>query len=645
MPKRPVFKLSVLGTVPDGGAASLTTLAHFQASQATEKIKLQAKPLRELIARIRQLRGFITVGDPKWDRKTLQSLGEELFDLIFKGNVRDLFNQASGQKKVLLPLEITVQDPMVATWPWEFMFDPFQSKYLCQEFRPVCRSIMNLPPGPSPKQPSLPIHVLLVVGAKPGDPRTRPEEYVKQFKNIFETHLGNDCVRLRIVSDRDIAGVNAELNAGPLDILHFYGHAGFDSASEEGYLKLERTNGGATSYLKATQFAQMLALKKVRLAFLNACETGVASETEVAARSSVAASLLAHGIPAIIATQYTMPVNSASAFSSLAYTQMAMGKTLSESVREARMALSFDGKALFCDWGIPAVYTIDPGLVVFPRKAGQRRPALAQKLSDALGSKQALANLASLNEQEGAPGLSVFSTLPRAGQLKPKVKVALVDIDSGVGFLPELAERANAAQDYYHFRVSYPPVPTATIAAGYNKKTGVVTPAKFDLKHGAIVEGKLVQITWAPRLDEILAGLPKTLKVDMACCLTANMIGDGKEYDLFTCPLKANSKVMLISTFDARRYAEKAGVSFEMAVLFLCLGQLLSSDPKLDLSFHDETAGCLMDYCDDRDDVVVGLKHMKFDHTPCRDDVSDKKQLAAIDALLALEKPGRKKKE
>ena len=47
-------------------------------------------------------------------------------------------------------------------------------------------------------------------------------------------------------------------------------------------------------------------------------------------------------------------------------------------------------------------------------------------------------------------------------------------------------------------------------------------------------------------------------------------------------------------------------------------------------------AGCLFDFCESRDDIVISLKKTKFDYGKCRDKIEDKEQLAAIDSFFAL---------
>jgi hypothetical protein len=63
---------------------------------------------------------------------------------------------------------------------------------------------------------------------------------------------------------------------------------------------------------------------------------------------------------------------------------------------------------------------------------------------------------------------------------------------------------------------------------------------------------------------------------------------------------------------------------------------LIHMDKRWNLGFHEETVGCFMDLCWERDDILVGLRKMRFDHRDCRDKIKDREQLAALDALLEL---------
>jgi hypothetical protein len=72
---------------------------------------------------------------------------------------------------------------------------------------------------------------------------------------------------------------------------------------------------------------------------------------------------------------------------------------------------------------------------------------------------------------------------------------------------------------------------------------------------------------------------------------------------------------MIISTTNLREYAKTANSTFEKVVFRLCLSAIVSGDERwTDLDIHNETVGCLFDFCDERDDIVVGFRNPIFDH-------------------------------
>jgi hypothetical protein len=219
-----------------------------------------------------------------------------------------------------------------------------------------------------------------------------------------------------------------------------------------------------------------------------------------------------------------------------------------------------------------------------------------------------------------SPELAVKWTADTPHKAQAKVTVALVDFDAKVDFLPALAAAANGAQVYYDFDVLYLPFPS-----------GVVRLADYD------VAGRSVPRFYLPELEGYLDDAPASLKVQVVCCLTSGLIADGRKYDdLFTLPLKTNANVFAISTYGLRGYAKEAGTSFAKATLFLCLAQLLLVDPRWKLEVHKKTKGCPLDWCENRDDIVVGIEKMEFSHKKCRKKIDDENMLAAIDALLVL---------
>jgi CHAT domain len=611
------FHLYVLGRLQDGERKQdLTMLAEFENGRALQRITVRKKELDDLTNTMLELRSYVEAGYPRdYSVKNLRQLGERLFDTILRDDVRTLFISAAGKTSGFLPLELYVEDYRIAGWPWEYLFDHSKAEFVCQSFYPICRGIFTLDTRTPFEDKTGRVRILLILGVDPSDPEATPQEQEKWIEDVLRTALAEREAELEVVRIRqpqELAKILASARNRPFDILHFFGHAGFDIARDEGYISLHDSDKNSFRFY-ANDLGNLLAQRGLRLVFLNACETARAGKTEQPARSSVAATLLSKGIPAVIGAQFTMPDVSAHYLASMIYNALLTGAPLIEALRDGRQAMGYARDNRFFDWGIPVLYAFDPDLVLFKRAATND---WAKEFQGALRSKDVIQALA----KQGAVGSpSVFASTtaayPHPGH--PKARVGLVDIDAKIGGLPELIAKANEAQNYYQLRIAYPPIPSGTFQAA--KKT-----------HGQLV-------MYVPLVEKYLGDFPISLKSDYVCCLTACQIDDGEYSDLLLATIGKRNDVSVVSTFGLRGYAKQAHVSYEKAVLYLCLGGLLAMDDRWDLEYHEETENCPLDFCDNLADLVGGLRHMRFDHAACRSQIVDKKQLKAIDALLALE--------
>jgi CHAT domain-containing protein len=191
-------------------------------------------------------------------------------------------------------------------------------------------------------------------------------------------------VDLKIMEATSPQDVNLELARQDYHIFHFFGHAGVDPEESEGYLVFDIGGGADPKKYPASALGSMLRERGIRLAFLNACETAVADPGSDPARKALAQTLLANGIPAVIATQFLMPDNSAHSFAESVYNALVAGHSVVSAMREGREAMNFAPDPRQPDWGIPVLYSFSPGLVLFPR-ATSPRLAKASKVAVAGG--------------------------------------------------------------------------------------------------------------------------------------------------------------------------------------------------------------------------------------------------------------------
>jgi hypothetical protein len=609
-----VLRLYILGPISKVDApCTLTIFGEYKTLRGLSRIDLTAADVEEVLGSIAGLRSFVEGGYPELTSETLVRIGARLFDILITHRTRDLFLTATGENKGqghLLPLEIVAEDPALASWPWEYMYNTSDESFIAQEFHPISRSIFSM----TSRQPLAVkqggVRILMILGVLPDDPYTTPAEEIRVIRDVFQARLGLENVVLDILPASEYKTIPTRISNERIDIVHYFGHAQFDYEQRQGYLSICRPNASPFK-MYAKDLAILLLASGVRLVFLNACKTAEASSLENPGRSSLAGTLLNKGIPAVIGTQFSLPDVSAHILSATIYDALLLGKPVGQAVRSGRNAMFLADDANFFDWGIPVLYSTDPSQVLF-----QARGVVEGSPFINAGRDHVVTNV--IDEEMADAQSSIFEGAPQFTDTE-MVKVALVDIDSKVGFLPDAVTLLNDSQSYYQFEVAY-----RTIPSGY---------VRSDI-------GSVPQ-TFVPRLDDVLRPLPKELGVDYVCGLTqhpiAGNINDEIYYNYFTSSITQTLDVFVISTYDLRRYAREADVPFSKAVLYLCLSMLLACDLRWGLDYHQKTHGCFLDLCEQRADIIVGLKKGRFDHIACRKKIKESTQLEAIDAFWSLD--------
>jgi hypothetical protein len=192
-------------------------------------------------------------------------------------------------------------------------------------------------------------------------------------------------------------------------------------------------------------------------------------------------------------------------------------------------------------------------------------------------------------------------------------RVGLADLDAGLTNLVNLAIEWSQLQDFFHF--TCPPLPRLKrVVKTYNGEKNFTTravPRSFYEEH-------------------------RYLGVDLIACMTRYPLAvedDAKDVaGFFSAPSEIDERFLFLSLADLWDYARKAGATFDQALLILLLGQLIVYFA--DIGFHDATRGCVMDYCENRDDIVQSLRHRKLCNQ-CRKQLKTPGLRESIEQLLA----------
>ena len=319
-----------------------------------------------------------------------KQLGADLFNAVMAPPVRTLFDEslaASGSlgRGLRIRLCFNRREPRLAALsdlPWELMYRADRDQFLALQLAtPVVRHLA-VPQRNDLAPVTAPLRVLVAAASPSGLPRLATEREQGAIQRLtaergllaatFVARPTRDSLRRSLVE--------------PCDVFHFIGHGGFDAATGDGCLVLDREDallgreadrdlnnpgsfkdengqlGGSAGLapvelLSGALLACLLTGRQgPRLAVLNACDTAVsASAPALQPFGGVAAALVLGGVPAVIAMQRPITDCAACDFSAALYERIAAGESLEEAVAEARRAIHARKPDDF-EWATPVLF-------------------------------------------------------------------------------------------------------------------------------------------------------------------------------------------------------------------------------------------------------------------------------------------------
>jgi CHAT domain len=408
--------------------------------------------------------------------------GTDLFETLFQGDVRRLYDEArSRQHGRKLDLVFTSMVPWIAEKPWEFAYDAARRSFLATEDIHFIRNVLTAIPADVVRPAPGPLRILVASAQPAGFGRLSVDQEVEVIRRGFDPLIEAGLATVEVLARATPASIHARLATGRFSIVHFIGHGLFNEQTQEGALVFESASGGEY-YLGERSAREIFCQRGVTLVFLNACQTGTGGRADF--NKGVAQSLVSHGLPALVANQYSVLDSSATQFAQQFYWALAQGMSIGRAAREARIAVNYTLQGESIDWAVPVVYARDPEMTLAVQAADLvDMPAAAPRLR----------------------GRRVASKRP--------CEVGVWDIDN---VFPELAgtlDRMTAAQQRFGF-----------------ERVDVSAPVDaWDLQHK--VDG--APYLWAERLARRLGRMPLDLHVDLLACVTRHRMRDDRQFDIY----------------------------------------------------------------------------------------------------------------
>ena len=260
--------------------------------------------------------------------------GAKVFQWLFSDvALKTAWSNARGQKPLRrIRLRIDEDAPELHQIPWELMREIAEGGVTLDlgalDSTPFSRYLAGswVPGNPILKRP---VRVLVAV-ASSSDPETfklTPIDAEAEFKVLEDAVGSNPAIELvKLDGPCTLQAIEAALRKG-IHILHFVGHGKFVDGTA--YLFLCDPQG-KTVGVEDTEIAAMLGRQladadanaddKLRLVYLSSCQTATRSPSD--AFRGLAPRLVAAGVPAVLAMQDLVPVNTAAQFSKTFYTSL-----------------------------------------------------------------------------------------------------------------------------------------------------------------------------------------------------------------------------------------------------------------------------------------------------------------------------------
>ncbi len=305
----------------------------------------------------------------------LVALGQELYNALFQGTLRDSWITAQGiaqNHQQVLRLRLGLKDTRLARLPWEVMhagdrplatgpyitFARYQSG-----IAPASRLLShNMPPSPAVRG----LKVLMVISSPSDLVRldlltqeaiNLKAELHRQALKVAEGNHHLPEIELTVLEGPGREELTQALEQGHYNILHYSGHSNLGANGGQIYLVSKKT--GLTETLSGDDLAGLLVNNNIQMAVFNSCLGAYRARSEAAEDSgerNLTESLVKRGIRSILAMSERIPDEVALTLTQLFYRNLSQGYPLDLCVSRVRQGLisAYGSEQMY--WALPILY-------------------------------------------------------------------------------------------------------------------------------------------------------------------------------------------------------------------------------------------------------------------------------------------------
>jgi tetratricopeptide (TPR) repeat protein len=316
-----------------------------------------------LVGLLRSHRGGSVAATAETETCDLVSLGQELYNALFCGTIRDSWMIAQGvaqNQREVLRLRLGFKDDRLPLLPWEVLHDGARPLATCADvvfsrYRSMFQSSAMWRQATAADQP---LRILMVLAAPTDQAVLQLHQEATHLKLELQKETGNAAsnLDLTILDQPGREQLTQALEQGHYDILHYAGHSDLSAAGGALYLVSDKT--GLTEVLSGDDLAGLLVNNGVRMVVFNSCQGAFTATANDAGSNSgnLADALLKRGVPAVLAMAERIPDDVALNLSRLFYRNLKQRTPIDLGLSRARQGLlsSYGSGQLY--WALPILY-------------------------------------------------------------------------------------------------------------------------------------------------------------------------------------------------------------------------------------------------------------------------------------------------
>lgn len=301
----------------------------------------------------------------------VEALGNDLFEAIFPPGLEAIYRRSSDTARQRnLGLRIVLElDDTTADLPWEYLHDKERSSFLALSTE--ASVVRRLPVTDETRlQSRIETLRILVMGSAPtGSPSIDVGGEQERIRAALGPSTNAARVAVEFVEGGTFEDLRAHLDSFQPHVLHFVGHGRWDNDVDDGELLFESKGGGPRA-VTGRELGVLLVRPELRLVLLNSCQAARSSQEDRFA--GIATSLVAQGVPAVLAMQFPIEDQAASRFGSTFIRHLVESGSIDVALNKARQAVFTTQRRV--EWGTPVLTTRVPVDQVLP--ASGDNPAL-----------------------------------------------------------------------------------------------------------------------------------------------------------------------------------------------------------------------------------------------------------------------------